>query len=63
MTATIAGAWELMSEAEHGLIVATDTHVSVIIARKDRPAVRDPDAPLTSPTAPSQCCFLPEDVL
>jgi hypothetical protein len=41
MTITIAGAWELISETERGLIVATDTHVSVIILLKDRPAVRD----------------------
>ena len=41
MVATIAGAWELISETERGLIVATHTHVSVLIALKKRPAVRD----------------------
>jgi hypothetical protein len=41
MSTTIAGAWELISETEQGLIVATDTHVSVLIALKDRPAVHD----------------------
>jgi hypothetical protein len=41
MKTTIAGAWELISETEHGLIVATDTHISVLIVLKDRPAVRD----------------------
>jgi hypothetical protein len=35
------GAWELISETEHGLIVATDTHVSVLIALRERLAVRD----------------------
>ena len=41
MTATIAGTWELISETERGLIVATQTHVSVLIVLKNRRAVRD----------------------
>lgn len=40
MTSPITGAWELVSPTEHGLIVATDTHVSAMIVLKDRPANR-----------------------
>jgi hypothetical protein len=41
MQPSIAGAWELISETECGLIVATDTHVSAMIIVRDRPVPRD----------------------
>jgi hypothetical protein len=41
MPPTIAGAWELISATEHGILVATDTHVSVLIMARDRAVIRD----------------------